>query len=258
MLLVLAFGAAVGGYRAEAVYAVHDSKVYAQIVEQISKVTQQIKEIQTQIDLQKQNMQDLVWSNIEPILSPIESARTSYDKLKKSTSKILQNTDDIEKTFSSTFETFEDLDSKDLTYKKMKSKLNQNRSQVKKVEREVMQLISAKQEELEASEDRISQYIKMLESAQGEKDTLQLQALIQAETVHSNNIQNEITSLRTKLAAIRGQHEKLEKDASDKMNEILANDFSSAADTAKTVADKQSKVTSLSPTFYELAESRGW
>lgn len=247
-----------GGYTAQAVYSVHDSKVYAEIAEQISKVTEQISQIKTQIDLQKQNMQDLAWNTVDPILSQIEEGRQMYNDVLSGMSSILSGAEDAQTAFDRTFNSFDDLDVSDITYSDLKSKLNQNRYQIQRIDTEVVELINMKQQELDESTQRIQEYTDMLKDAKGEKDTLQIQSLIQAETIHSNNISSEIGSLQTKLSAIRAQKDKLDADAAEKMNEKVADDFGSAAREAKNFADKQSEVTSLSPTFYELSEARGW
>ena len=63
------------GYTASAVYPVHDSRVYAQIVAQIKKVTEQINTIKQQIALQKQHLYDLGWGKIGPIIKDIQQHR---------------------------------------------------------------------------------------------------------------------------------------------------------------------------------------
>lgn len=256
LVCVLAIGC--GGYSAQAVYSVHDSKVYAEIAEQISKVTEQIEQIKTQIDLQKQNMQDLAWNAVDPLLSQIEDARKAYNDTLSGMNSILSGAEDAQTAFSKTFNSFNDLDVSNLSYSDLKQKLHQNRYQLERIDTEVVTLINMKQKELDASTQRIQDYTDMLKDAKGEKDTLQIQSLIQAETIHSNNISSEIASLQTKLNAIRAQKDKLEGDAAEKMNEKIADDFGSAADEAHEFAARQSNVTSLSPTFYELSEERGW
>lgn len=70
------------GYTASAVYPVHDSRVYAQIVAQIKKVTEQINTIKQQIALQKQHLYDLGWGKIGPIIKDIQQHRDEYAKLR--------------------------------------------------------------------------------------------------------------------------------------------------------------------------------
>ncbi len=256
--VVVAAALSFSGYTAGAVYSVHDSKVYAEIAEQISKVTEQISQIKTQIDLQRQNMQDLAWGQVDPILSEIESARKSYQDLMSGMSSILSGAEDAQTAFDKTFNSFDDLDVSNLSYSDLKHRLSQNRYQIERLDTEVVELINAKQKELDASTERIQEYTDMLKDAKGEKDTLQIQALIQNEQIHSNNIASEIASLQTKLSAVRAQKAKLEADASDKLNEKISDDFEKSSDDLKDFSMRHGDVESLSPTFIELAKSRGW
>lgn len=65
------------GYTASAVYPVHDSRVYAQIVAQIKKVTEQINTIKQQIALQKQHLYDLGWVKSARLLKIFSSIGTN-------------------------------------------------------------------------------------------------------------------------------------------------------------------------------------
>lgn len=132
-----------GGYKASAVYTVHDPKVYAQIVEQIKKVTQQINEIQTQIALQKQNMQDLVWGKIDPILSEAENFRKNYESMKKGMNSILSGTKDAQTAFGDTFQSFDNLDVRTTSYAEIKGRLGQNRAAKEELSKQVVTLINA-------------------------------------------------------------------------------------------------------------------
>ena len=55
----------------DAVYAVHDSKVYTQIVAQMKKATEQINQLKKQYDLHRQNMESLKAEHINPITSDV-------------------------------------------------------------------------------------------------------------------------------------------------------------------------------------------
>ena len=216
------------GYTASAVYPVHDSRVYAQIVAQIKKVTEQINTIKQQIALQKQHLYDLGWGKIGPIIKDIQQHRDEYAKLRGSVSGILSGAKDVQKSFKET------------------------------LDRETVLLINHKQKELDASQKRILKLTEELKTAKGSKDLGQIQALIDAETVYSQNLSNDIDSLNTKLAVIRNETNKLEHDAADKANELLANDFGSAAKQMREIADKESGVTTLTPKFDSLVDETKW
>ena len=246
-----------GGYTASAVYPVHDSGVYAQIVAQIKKVTEQIKTIQQQIALQKQHLYDVSWGKIDPIMAEIEANRQEYNKLKKGVSGILVGGEDVFKSFKKSFYDFDDFDVKNESYQSLKSRMQNNRHQIAKLDRDTIILINHKQKELEASQKRVQKLTEELKTVKGSKDLGQIQALIDAETVYSQNLTNDINALKTKLEVIRNETKKLEKDAEDKSNELLAEDFKKASKAMKDVSEKQSGVTTLSPTFHELIKKQG-
>lgn len=66
-----------------AVYPVHDSRVYAQIVQQIKKATEQINHLKQQINNQIQNLQNLKRDNIDPVLNEIAVINNEYNNVKK-------------------------------------------------------------------------------------------------------------------------------------------------------------------------------
>lgn len=69
--------------KALAVYPVHDSRVYAQIVQQIKKATEQINHLKQQINNQIQNLQNLKRDNIDPVLNEIAVINNEYNNVKK-------------------------------------------------------------------------------------------------------------------------------------------------------------------------------
>lgn len=246
------------GYTASAVYPVHDSRVYAQIVAQIKKVTEQINTIKQQIALQKQHLYDLGWGKIGPIIKDIQQHRDEYAKLRGSVSGILSGAKDVQKSFKETFRDFDDFNVKTESYSSLKARMEYNRQKISKLDRETVLLINHKQKELDASQKRILKLTEELKTAKGSKDLGQIQALIDAETVYSQNLSNDIDSLNTKLAVIRNEINKLEHDAADKANELLANDFGSAAKQMREIADKEAGVTTLTPKFDALVDETKW
>ena len=159
---VLLFGVAVGGYQALAVYPVHDAKVYAEIVAQVAKVTEQINTINAQIALQKQHLYDLGWGKIRPYWQEMKQAQEDYKNLRDSTGGILSSVDDVEKSFTDTFKSFDTFDPETESYQGLKNRMNQNRSQIAKLNRDTIKLINHKQKELDASKERIAKYQEML------------------------------------------------------------------------------------------------
>ena len=115
--------------------------------------------------------------------------------------------------------------------------------------------ITAKQKELDASTKRIQQLQALIPQAKGAKDLAQLQNLITAESVNSQNITSEINAIRSKQESYKTQIEKLEKDASKAINEKTASDF---AETAKKMKVEDKQVTTQTGTFYKLVNGMGW
>ena len=95
----------------------------------------------------------------------------------------------------------------------------------------------------------------MIPQAKGAKDLAQLQNLITAESVNSQNITSEINAIRSKQESYKTQIEKLEKDASKAINEKTASDF---AETAKKMKVEDKQVTTQTGTFYKLVNGMGW
>lgn len=255
---VLFFGVAVGGYQALAVYPVHDAKVYAEIVAQVAKVTEQINTINAQIALQKQHLYDLGWGKIQPYWQEMKQAQEDYKNLRDSTGGILSSVDDVEKSFTDTFKSFDTFDPETESYQGLKNRMNQNRSQIAKLNRDTIKLINHKQKELDASKERIAKYQEMLKDVHGEKDTSQLNALISAENAYCTDLTNDIESLNAKLKVINEETKKLEADAAEKMNETFASDFGKTGKAMKEYSEKQGKVTTLSPYFEEYFKKKGW
>ena len=120
IIAVTVFGAVtVTGFvvsQANAYYAVHDSKVYAQIVKQIKKATETIEKLQTQIEMQKKNMQDLSLKHIKPITDDIDALRKQYSTVKGNMSSLFNGTKDSVTAFKENFQNFENLDFDNMTY----------------------------------------------------------------------------------------------------------------------------------------------
>lgn len=255
---VLLFGIAVGGYQALAAIPVYDQEVFLQIGAQIAKVTEQINTINVQIALQKQHLYDLGWDKIEPYWKEMKQVQEDYKNLRDSTGGILSSVDDVEKSFTDTFKSFDTFDPETESYQGLKNRMNQNRSQIAKLNRDTIKLINHKQKELDASKERIAKYQEMLKNVHGEKDTAQLNALISAENAYCTDLTNDIESLNAKLKVINEETKKLEADAAEKMNETFASDFEKTGKAMKEYSEKQGKVTTLSPYFEEYFKKKGW
>lgn len=258
LIPVLIAALSVGGYQAMAVYSVHDSKVYAEIVLQVQKVTEQINTINAQIELQKQHLYDLGWGKIEPYWSAMKQSQEDYKKLQGDVSGILSSAQDVEDSFKETFNTFDDFDPENESYAGLKNRMNQNRSRIEKLNRETIKLINHKQKELDESKARISKYQEMLKDVHGDKDAAQINALIAAENAYCQNLTNDIESLSAKLKVINEETKKLEADAAEKINDSVATDFQKSAKTLNDYADKKASVNTLSPKFEEYFKKKGW
>ena len=164
--MLLTFGVSTQAY---AVYAVHDSKVYGQIVSQIKKATEQINQLKEQVNLQMQNLQDLSSEVIDPITNEIAIVTSEYNGAKKGMSSIISGASDVDTAFQETFKDFTSLDPTTATYKDIKSRQETNRVKSEELNKEFVTLINMKQVELEKSNERIQKLINEIANCKGRK-----------------------------------------------------------------------------------------
>lgn len=248
--VLLTFGVSTQAY---AVYAVHDSKVYGQIVSQIKKATEQINQLKEQVNLQMQNLQDLSSEVIDPITNEIAIVTSEYNGAKKGMSSIISGASDVDTAFQ---ETFTSLDPTTATYKDIKSRQETNRVKSEELNKEFVTLINMKQVELEKSNERIQKLINEIANCKGAKDLAQLENLLSAEQIYSQNITNEIQGLKLKQDAISSQQKKLADDAEQASQEKLAADFGKVAEQAK--VNIGSRSTTITESFDKKVEAIGW
>lgn len=239
-------------------YTVHDPKNYAQIIKQIKETVEQIQQLKKLVDLQERNLKKLDDSIINISKVEIMDLDSAYKKLKKSTNSVISGTKDAEESFNEVFESFNKLDPDNVSYADIKGKVGNNRQKQEESTFQITKLINEKQKELEASQKRILDLSDQIKKAEGSKDLAQLDNLLQAETINSQNITNEITALKAKQTALLNQQKKLEDDANQLMNEKTANDFEKAAKVAKDAAKKTSKLTTITSEYSKLAKELGW
>lgn len=242
--------------QAYAVYAVHDSKVYAQIVSQIKKATEQINQLKEQVNLQLQNLQDLSSSVIDPITEEIAMVTSEYNGVKRGMNSIISGVDDADTAFQKTFKDFSNLDPKTATYLDIKSRQETNRVKAEELNKEFVTLINMKQSELEKSNDRIQELMNEIANCKGAKDLAQLENLLSAEQIYSQNITNEIQGLKLKQDAIGSQQKKLAEDAEQVSQEKLAADFGKVADQADVTKGRRSMT--ITESFDKKVRAIGW
>lgn len=250
---VITFGFSTQAY---AVYAVHDNKVYAQIASQIKKATEQINQLKQQVNLQLQNLQDLSSGIIDPITEEIALVTSEYNGVKKSMNGIISGVDDVDTAFQETFKDFTSLDPTQATYLDIKSRQETNRVKMEELNKEFITLINMKQKELEKSNDRIQSLMNEIANCKGAKDLAQLENLLSAEQIYSQNITNEIQGLKLKQDAIGSQQKKLADDAEQASQEKLAADFGAAAKQAKAATGH--RVTTVTESFDKKVKAIGW
>lgn len=244
------------GTQAYAVYAVHDSKVYGQIVSQIKKATEQINQLKEQVNLQLQNLQDLSPGVITPITDEIAMVTSEYNGVKKGMSSIISGATDVDTAFEETFKDFTSIDPSTATYQDIKGRQETNRVKSEELNKEFITLINLKQAELEKSNDRIQKLMNEIATCKGAKDLAQLENLLSAEQIYSQNITNEIQGLKLKQDAISSQQKKLADDAEQASQEKLAADFGKVAEQAK--VNIGSRTTTVTESFDRKVEAIGW
>lgn len=257
-IAALSFAAlCLAGYQAQAVYSVHDSKVYAEVVAQVEKATEQISQLKEQINNQLKDLKSLKAEEIDPYLNEIRETQNAYYNLKRSMSSIVSGVGDTEDAWERAFDDFADFDPRHASYSEIRSKQENNRATLEQSNKEIMELISAKQEEMEASQLRLQAYNDKIKDVEGDKQISQLQAMIQNEQIIQTSIGNEIEALKTRQSMIQSQIKKLDADAEKAVNEKTAADFEAAADELDDF-DPSKRVNSLTPYEKEMAERIGF
>ena len=171
-------------------------------------------------------------------------------------SSIISGASDVDTAFQETFKDFTSLDPTTATYKDIKSRQETNRVKSEELNKEFVTLINMKQVELEKSNERIQKLINEIANCKGAKDLAQLENLLSAEQIYSQNITNEIQGLKLKQDAISSQQKKLADDAEQASQEKLAADFGKVAEQAK--VNIGSRSTTITESFDKKVEAIGW
>ena len=119
-------------------------------------------------------------------------------------------------------------------------------------------MLSQKQNELQKSQERIQKLTALIQKAHGAKDLAQIENLLQAETINSQNITSEINALQAKQAAIKTMVDKLEKDGTKALYEKTAKDFGDAGDALIRAGKNARSTASSGETVHKQVESRDW
>jgi len=239
-------------------YPVYDSRVFGQVAAQVKKATEQINKLKQQIELHKLNLQNLDGGLINKTKNEIALLENEYKMSKKSMNSVVSGNKDPEQSFKDVFQDFNSLNPDSATYSEIKGRIGTNRQKMEESTFQITELVNKKQHELEASQKRIYELSNQISKTKGAKDLAQLNNLLQAETINSQNITNELSALKSKQTALQIQQKKLEDDAKQLMNEKTASDFGKAAQMAQDNAKKLSKQANATPTWDKLVEERGW
>lgn len=258
-IAALSFAAVcLGAYQAQAVYSVHDSKVYAEVVAQVEKATEQISQLKQQIDNQLKDLKSLKAEEIDPYLNEIRETQDAYNSLKHNMSSIVSGVGRTEDAWKNAFDDFTDFNPRHASYAEINSKREKNRATLEQSNKEIMELIAAKQDEMEQSQLRLQAYNEKIRDVEGDKQISQLQAMIQNEQIIQTGIGNEIEALRTRQTMIQSQIGKLEKDADKALMDKTAADFGAAAEELEGKYDPNDRVDTLTPYEDKVAQRIGW
>lgn len=242
----------------QAAIIVHDPKIYVQIVEQIKKATEQIEHLKEQISLQKENLKSLEEENIEPYRKDIAIIGQEYRKLRAEANSLISGVTDAKKAFEDNFKKFDNLDYGKMTYMDINGNIGANRQKLEDSVIEITDLLSKKQVELQKSQERIQKLTALIQRAHGAKDLAQIENLLQAETINSQNITSEINALQTKQAAIKTEVEKLEKDGTKAIYEKTAKDFGDAGKALIREGENAQPISSRSEAAFKVIDAQGW
>ena len=243
---------------AQAAIIVHDPKIYAQIVEQIKKASEQISHLKEQITLQKENLKSLEEENIEPYRKDIAMIGQEYNKLRSEANSLISGVTDAKKAFEENFKRFDNLDYGMMTYADINGNIGANRQKLEDSVIEITNMLSQKQNELQKSQERIQKLTALIQKAHGAKDLAQIENLLQAETINSQNITSEINALQAKQAAIKTMVDKLEKDGTKALYEKTAKDFSDAGDALIRAGKNPRPNSSSGDAVHKQIEAREW
>ena len=234
---------------AQAAIIVHDPKIYAQIVEQIKKASEQISHLKEQITLQKENLKSLEEENIEPYRKDIAMIGQEYNKLRSEANSLISGVTDAKKAFEENFKKFDNLDYGMMTYTDINGNIGANRQKLEDSVIEITNMLSQKQNELQKSQERIQKLTALIQKAHGAKDLAQIENLLQAETINSQ---------KAKQAAIKTMVDKLEKDGTKALYEKTAKDFGDAGDALIRAGKNARSTASSGETVHKQVESRDW
>ena len=243
---------------AQAAIIVHDPKIYAQIVEQIKKASEQIAHLKEQITLQKENLKSLDEENIEPYRKDIAMIGQEYNKLRSDANSLISGVTDAKKAFAENFKSFDNLDYGMMTYTDINGNIGANRQKLEDSVIEITNMLSQKQNELQKSQERIQKLTALIQKAHGAKDLAQIENLLQAETINSQNITSEINALQAKQAAIKTMVDKLEKDGTKALYEKTAKDFGDAGKALIREGKNAQPVSSRSEAAFKVIDTQGW
>ena len=243
---------------AQAAIIVHDPKIYAQIVEQIKKASEQISHLKEQITLQKENLKSLEEENIEPYRKDIAMIGQEYGKLRAEANSLISGVTDAKKAFEDNFKKFDNLDYGTMTYMDINGNIGANRQKLEDSIVQISDLLSKKQVELQESQKRIQKLTGLIQRAHGAKDLAQIENLLQAETINSQNITSDIHLLQARQAAIKTEVDKLEKDGTKAIYEKTAKDFGDAGKALIREGENAQPISSRSEAAFKVIDAQGW
>ena len=233
---------------AQAAIIVHDPKIYAQIVEHLKE----------QITLQKENLKSLEEENIEPYRKDIAMIGQEYGKLRAEANSLISGVTDAKKAFEDNFKKFDNLDYGTMTYMDINGNIGANRQKLEDSIVQISDLLSKKQVELQESQKRIQKLTGLIQRAHGAKDLAQIENLLQAETINSQNITSDIHLLQARQAAIKTEVDKLEKDGTKAIYEKTAKDFGDAGKALIREGENAQPISSRSEAAFKVIDAQGW
>ena len=165
---------------------------------------------------------------------------------------------DAKRAFAENFKSFDNLDYGTMTYADINGNIGANRQKLEDSVVQITDLLSKKQVELQKSQDRIQRLTALIQKTHGAKDLAQIENMLQAETINSQNITSEINALQAKQAAIKTMVDKLEKDGTKAIYEKTAKDFGDVGDALIRAGKNARPVSSRSEAALKVIDAQGW
>lgn len=242
LVATLVFVLVFSGTKAQAAYAVHDAKIYAQVVEQLKKAKEMLSNAREQLEyviLDHTGLEQSVFSKLEDHTRYVDDYLNNQQQR---LSKVIAGVSDAKESIAENFVDFRKYENKNIRLGDLAVSQRLNAEMVEENRSEILARMNLIQQAQVDQKKRIDILDSLNRNPKGEKQVLQIQNEYRKEELISQRYTNELQSLQTKLQLLEEQ-----KKTIDQQNEAIAlkNEAKDFKDWAKKQRDEQSKKTNL-------------